>query len=109
MQTLLIHVSDPEIEIMSGRREKTMRLAKLSTLEITISKNAVVQAAPSDPNWFNQSLGAATTKFMSVARGVVSAVLWLAVFSPIWLIPVGVLLWARKQYKSRTEKTAQPM
>ena len=96
-----------EIEIMSARREKTLRLAKLSTLSITLSKNAVIQAAPSDPNWFNQSLGAATTKFMSITRGAVSGILWIAIFAPLWLIPVGVVLWARKQYKARSSKSAQ--
>ncbi len=91
-----------EIERMDAQRKSLSELASLSTIKIHLSQSATVPtAASADPNWFNQSLGAATTSFMDVARGVVGFLTWAVVFSPFWLLPILGVAWLVKRYPRR--------
>ncbi len=91
-----------EIERMDAQRKSLSELASLSTIKVHLSQTATVPtAASTDPNWFKQSLGAATTSFMSVARGVVGFLTWAVVFSPFWLIPILGVAWLVKRFTRR--------
>jgi hypothetical protein len=87
-----------EIERMDAQRKSLSDLAALSTIKVTLTQNATVPtAASADPNWFNQSLGSATTSFMGVFRSLVAFLTWLVVFSPFWLLPVLGIVWLVKK------------
>ncbi len=91
-----------EIERMDAQRKSLSELASLSTIKVHLNQSATVPTvASTDPNWFKQSLGAATTSFMDVARGVVGALTWAVVFSPFWLLPILGLAWLFKRYARR--------
>ncbi len=91
-----------EIERMDAQRKSLSELASLSTIKVHLSQSATVPTvASTDPNWFKQSLGAATTSFMDVARGVVGVLTWAVVFSPFWLLPILGLAWLVKRFRRR--------
>jgi hypothetical protein len=91
-----------EIERMDAQRKSLSELAALSTIKVHLSQTATVPtAASTDPNWFKQSLGAATTSFMGAARGVVGALTWAVVFSPFWLLPILGVAWLVKRLARR--------
>jgi hypothetical protein len=89
-----------EIERMQAQLKSISELASLSTIKINLSRSESVPAtvADTDPNWFGQTLGSATTSFMGVARTVVGAATWLVVFSPFWLLPVLFAWWLWRRY-----------
>jgi hypothetical protein len=89
-----------EIERMQAQLKSISELASLSTIKISLSRSESVPAtvADTDPNWFGQTLGSATTSFMGVARTVVGAATWLVVFSPFWLLPVLFAYWLWRRY-----------
>lgn len=91
-----------EIERMEAQRKSLSDLAALSTIKVHLTQTATVPtAASTDPNWFNQNLGTATTSFMSVTRGIVGFLTWAIVFSPFWLLPILGVTWLVKKATRR--------
>lgn len=91
-----------EIERMDAQRKSLSELASLSTIKVHLTQSASVPTvAATDPNWFMQSLGSATTSFMGAVRAVVGLLTWIVVFSPFWLLPVGLLWWLVRRLSRR--------
>ena len=89
-----------EIERMDAQRKSLSELASLSTIKVSLSQNAnVPTAAVSDPNWFGQSLGAATTTFVGAFQRIVALLTWAVVFSPFWVLPPALLWWLWKRWR----------
>lgn len=79
-----------QIESMAAQRKALAGLASLSTICVTYEQSAVPHAGSKDPNWLSQAWGTSTSAFASFGRGLVTLLVWLGVFSPIWL-PIGFL------------------
>ncbi len=89
-----------QIESIMGQRKSLATQAALSTISLTLTQSAVAHQAPKDPNWLAQTWAEATTQMSGLLRGVASFAIWFAVFSPLW-VP---LLWLI----IRAFKAAQP-
>lgn len=75
-----------EIESINAQRKSLSGQAAHSTLELKLTQNATaVAVASTDPNWFQTSWAAAWGAGNGAFRSVVSILMWLVVFSPIWL------------------------
>jgi hypothetical protein len=97
-----------EIERMDAQRKSLSDLASLSTIKISLTQTATVPTvASTDPNWFNQNLGSATTSFMAASRGIVGFLTWAVVFSPFWLLPILGLAWLVKKATRRVPPVMQ--
>lgn len=81
-----------EIESLDAKRQSLASQASFSTLELTlVQKTTAVAVASTDPNWFQSSWadawGAGTLAF----RAIVGWLMWLVVFSPVWILILVVI------------------
>jgi hypothetical protein len=93
------------IESLTGQRKSLASAASLSNISLTMERNAVPHAQPSDPNWMAQSWGEATTSFSGTLRTLSTTFIWLAVFSPFWL---PIAYFGLRGFR-RTQKRKQPV
>ena len=76
-----------EIEALDAKRRLLESQAAFSTLHLKlVQKSSAVAMASVDPNWFQTSWGQAWGAATSVFRLIVGALMWLVVFSPIWIL-----------------------
>ena len=74
------------IEGIEAQHRSTSQLATLSTIDLTLQQSSeTAAAATNDPNWAKEAWGSATSVLGAAARTVGTAVIWMLVFSPIWL------------------------
>jgi hypothetical protein len=78
-----------QIESIMGQRKSLATQAALSTISLTLTQSAVAHQPAKDPNWLTQTWAESTTQMGGFLRGVAAILIWLGVFSPIWL----PLLW----------------
>jgi len=74
-----------EIESMAAQRKALAGLASLSTVTVKLEQNAVAHSVPQDPNWLAQIWGESTTSLMGAVRVLASLLVWIVVFSPLWV------------------------
>jgi hypothetical protein len=92
-----------EIERMDAQRKSLSELASLSTIKVHLTQTATVPtAASTDPNWFTNTLGGATTSFMGTFQKLVAVLTWAVVYSPFWLLPLLGAWWLIKKQLRRT-------
>jgi len=83
-----------QIESMAAQRKSLGSLAAYSTITLTLQqKPSVETVAQSDPNWLQSAWAGAWGSGTSVFRNVVSVLVWLLVFSPVWILGLLVLRW----------------
>lgn len=83
-----------EIESMTAQRKSLASQAAFSTLNITLIQKATAEAvAATDPNWFQTSWANAWGAGVGAFRAMVGILMWLVVFSPIWIVAILVLRW----------------
>jgi hypothetical protein len=76
-----------EIESMLGQRASLAKQASLSTISLTLQQGAVIHQQPKDPNWLGQTWAESTNEMGGLLRTLASLCIWFAVFSPLW-VPV---------------------
>lgn len=80
-----------EIESIAAKRKALASQAAFSTLELTLAQKSTAMAhATTDPAWLETSWASAWGAGTAVFRSVVGLLMWLVVFSPVWI--VGVLM-----------------
>lgn len=72
------------IESITAQRASLAKQASLSTIQLTLQQNAILNKPPQDPNWLAQSWGSSTTTFGGLLRNLANIGIWLLVFSPLW-------------------------
>lgn len=86
-----------EIESIEAQRKELKNLAQLSTIIVNITEEAKIKSAvPGD--WFGETFTNASNAFGVVGRYLVKVLVYIAVFSPLWL-PF-VILWFYKRKKA---------
>lgn len=80
-----------EIESMAAQRKALAAMAAYSTITLSLERQAIPHGAPKDPNWFAQTWGESTTALGSAFRAVAAVLVWLVVFSPVW-VPILLLV-----------------
>lgn len=84
-----------EIESMQAQRKSLAGEAAYSHLELNLEQSATAAAfASTDPNWLQGAWAQAWGGGTAVYRTVVGVLMWLLVFSPIWLPGILVIRWA---------------
>lgn len=84
------------IESLQAQRTSLAKQAAYSTITMTLEQAAVGNAPPKDPNWLAQTWGESTTSMGAFTRTVVVGLVWLLVYSPVWLLLGFVALRVRK-------------
>lgn len=83
-----------EIESIAAQRKSLGGQASFSTLEVVLSqKPNVATVASSDPNWLQSAWADAWGAANSFFRGIVSLLVWLLVFSPLWTAIILAIRW----------------
>ena len=92
-----------EIESLLAQRTSLAKQAAFSTLTLTLEQAAVGTAPARDPNWLAQAWGEATTSMGAFTRSFTVILVWLMVFSPLWIVLafLGVKLRRATQLKSQ--------
>lgn len=86
-----------EIESINAQRKSLSGQAAHSTLGLKLTQSATaVAVASTDPNWFQTSWASAWGAGNGAFRSVVSILMWLVVFSPIWLVFIVGIRWIVK-------------
>ena len=80
-----------EIESLGAQQQSLAGLAALSTIELTLEQSAAGAVPPGDPNWAQESWGAASAAISSAGRGLGSLAIWILLFMPIWVPALLVL------------------
>lgn len=94
-----------EIESINAQRKSLAGQAAYSTLEVKLTQRATaIAVASTDPNWFQTSWASAWSAGTGTFRSVVSVLMWLLVFSPIWLATIFGMRWL-----IRTAQKASPV
>lgn len=94
-----------EIESMAAQRKNLGGLAALSTIEVHLEQSAIPIRPSADPGWLAQVWGESTSSLSGLARMLATALIWLAVFCPIWL---PLVLLGRRAYRQYTAQRAAP-
>lgn len=92
-----------EIERISATRKSMLDRAALSSLTVTLTQDSVTTvAAASGGNWFGEAWGQSFGSLVTFAKFAGSAMIWVAVWSPVWGVLAGSAFWlARRQPKSK--------
>ena len=91
-----------EIESMAAQRKSVGGEAAFSTITLTLQQKATAEAvARTDPNWLQSAWADAWGSATAVFRGIVSATLWLLVFSPFWIVGILLIRWLIKTVNRR--------
>lgn len=69
----------------------------MSKLEVTLVPIPVATPQGKDSGWFAQSLSDAVGSFGTIARSVAGVVIYVVVFSPLWL-PVLWISWRSRRH-----------
>jgi hypothetical protein len=86
-----------EIESMDAQAKSLRRLAALSSLTLTLEQRPSGPDAPQTSGWAEDAWANATKALMGAVRSLSTAVIWVFVYSPVWL-PAGfiaVLAWRK--------------
>lgn len=75
-----------QIEQISAKQKALGELTALSKLELTLTQDAVTTLAKADKGWANQAWGEATTSAGAFFKGLATMAIWLAVYSPLFLV-----------------------
>ncbi len=75
-----------EIESLQAQRTSLAKQAAFSTITLTLEQSAIGNAPAKDPNWLTQAWGEATTSMGAFSRTVTVFLVWLMVFSPVWIV-----------------------
>jgi len=76
-----------QIEQIAAKQKSLGELTALSKLELTLTQDAVTTLARTeDKGWANQAWGEATSSAGAFFKGVATMVIWLAVYSPLFLV-----------------------
>lgn len=93
-----------QIEQIAAQRKNMSELATLSTIRLSLLQSSeTAPIAPKDQNWIGETWAQASTALMGALRKLVTAVIWLVVYSPIWLVGLVLLRLAWKGWRRRTE------
>lgn len=83
-----------EIESIAAQHKSLASQAAHSTLELKLTQKATaVSVASTDPNWFQTSWASAWGAGTSAFRQVVGVLMWILVFSPIWIMGLVAVKW----------------
>jgi len=84
-----------EIEEMTGRMNYLKSSATMSTINLTLSEKEKPQPAPQ--GMIRQSFSDALASLVGTLGTLAGILIWLAVYSPFWALPVlGLLHWRRR-------------
>jgi hypothetical protein len=102
-----------EIESIAAKRKSLASQAAFSTLELTLTqKSTAIAHASTDPAWFETSWASAWGAGTAAFRSVVGYVMWLVVFSPVWILAVllvrHLVRWANSSGSSSAGGEASP-
>jgi len=93
-----------QIEQISAKQKALGELTALSKLELTLTQDAVTTLAKADKGWANQAWGEATTSAGAFFKGVATMAIWLAVYSPAFLVLGGAGFLGMKRWKKTDPK-----
>lgn len=94
-----------QIEQIAAKQKALGELTALSKLELTLTQDAVTTLAKAeDKAWANQAWGEATASAGAFFKGVATMVIWLAVYSPAFLVIGGAGFFGWKRYKKTDPK-----
>ena len=85
-----------QIESMLGQRASLAKQASLSTISLTLTQGAVLRQEPKDPNWLAQTWAESTNQMGGLLRSLAALGIWFAVFSPLWVPALWMLVRAIK-------------
>ena len=99
-----------EIESIAAQRKSLASQAAFSTISVTLDQKAdAAIAATADPNWVSQSWGEAWTSATTFFRGIVSMLIWLLAYSPVWIALLLALRFGIKAIKGKTVTPPPPV
>ncbi len=90
------------IESAAAQSKKLKQLSALSSIELRLQQTAQGAMAGHDPNWATEALAQAGASATTLYRGAFIGLLWVLVYSPIWIV-VGFV--ARKFIRRRADVT----
>lgn len=85
---------------------ETLATSRYASIELTMEQETTLGKGQDD-GWFRSELGAALTALGTTGRVVVTMVVWLLVFSPLWgTVAWGAWAFAKHQERSKPPKLA---
>jgi len=90
-----------EIEVLQGRMKYLEQSAKLSTLTVYLSPNPEnLPVVNGEEKWKPVAVFKdAVRSLLDMGKGIVNAIIWVAVYLPVWIV-IGGLVWIiRRQWK----------
>jgi hypothetical protein len=101
-----------EIESLAARQKNLSQLAALSKIDITLEQSAQTAVPVGDPSWASEAWAASTSALMGAVRGIGTLLIWVVVFSPIWLPAILLmrrgLIWRPRQPQKAESPPWQP-
>lgn len=93
-----------EVERIAAQRTQMAGLASLSTIRLTLDQSLEAMPIPAkDQNWLQEAWAQASGAFMGAIRVIATGLIWLAVYSPIWLTALLILRYVVHSQKKSTD------
>lgn len=84
-----------EIEEAEGRLKYLKSSAAMSTINLNMNEKEKVKPAPTSS--IGGALKNAGASLVRTANGLAIILVWLGVYSPFWLLPIGIVIYMRKR------------
>ena len=96
-----------EVERIAAQRSQMAGLASLSTIRLTLDQSLEAMPIPAkDQNWLQEAWAQASGAFMGAIRVIATGLIWLAVYSPIWLTALLILRHIVRSQRKSTDAHA---
>ncbi|MBX7131512.1 MAG: DUF4349 domain-containing protein [Fimbriimonadaceae bacterium] len=93
-----------EVERIAAQRTQMAGLASLSTIRLTLDQSLEAMPIPAkDQNWLQEAWAQASGAFMGAIRVIATGLIWLAVYSPIWLTALLILRHVVRSQRKSTD------
>ncbi len=97
-----------DIEQLKGRIQFLEQTAAMSIITVQLDSAATVKPVVRS-GWDSvEQVKSATRAFVVTAQIIGTVAIWLAIFSPVWGMPLALVYWRRRKKKSAAKALAAP-
>jgi len=87
-----------QIDSVKGRQQYLSQTAKLVRVSVYLSTDELALPYSPDQPWRVEVVfKTAVRSLVSTTRGLINGLIWLGVYSPVWLLILGGVFWAKKR------------
>lgn len=98
-----------QIESMQAQYKTLREQVAYSTINIVLQQSAAFASEVQDKGWLGETWASAVSALKAGGRATVSALIWLAVMSPFWLVPLLLLWWGVRKLVKMSQPKPRPV